>query len=346
MAEHRLLVRNLSACYDKMTVFNELNFSVGRGELLSVMGVSGCGKSTLLRVLSGFLEPAAGEIEIDGRLVASGGGASVSASQRGVGLMFQNFALFPHMSVGENVAFGIRKMNNASVRVAELLALVQMSGFESRSIDTLSGGQRQRVALVRALAPKPAVLLLDEPFANLDAQLRRPIAQMLKSVLKHEGAAAVMVTHDGAEALSLADQVAILEVQGEEPAHLTQIGTPEDVYWHPHSETVARLTGRSIIMDATAQGDSANTSMGSIPIDRSCAGSIRIMIRPDTIRWQHGEGEPFEVEDVYFCGPGYAVVVRNGEHRFELLNVIEPPAVGMPLRFTLTRPAVVLDSNP
>jgi iron(III) transport system ATP-binding protein len=345
MVEHRLRVRNLSVRYDSEPVFEGLDFSVAQGKLLSVMGVSGSGKSTLLRVLSGFMDPFEGHVEIDGRVVASGGGNRVSASQRGVGLMFQNFALFPHMSVGENVAFGIRKERNASVRVAELLSLVQMSGFESRSIDTLSGGQRQRVALVRALAPKPAVLLLDEPFANLDAQIRRPIAQMLKSVLKHEGAAAVMVTHDGADALSLADQIAILEVKDGRPARLSQIGTPEDVYWQPHTETVARLTGRSLILECTAHGDTAESPMGILPIDRPCEGSIRIMIRPDTIRWAHGDDEPFEVEDVYFCGPGYAVAVRCGEHRFELLNVIEPPTVGMPLRFTLTRPAVVLDPH-
>ncbi len=342
MADHRLRVHGVSAGYQDQLIFDEISFTVGRGKLLSVMGASGSGKSTLLRVLSGFLDSATGDIEIDGRHVVEQGHTRVSAAKRSVGLMFQNFALFPHMSVGENVAFGIRSQPDAASRVESLLSLVQLTGFEPRSIDTLSGGQKQRVALVRALAPRPAVLLLDEPFANLDAQIRRPIAQMLKSVLKHEGTAAVMVTHDGREALSLADEVAILESQAGAPARLTQIGSPESVYWQPESATVARLTGRAIILEAEADGQYAESSMGRLEIDQNYRGAVQLMIRPDTIQWSQGNNERFVVQDVYFCGPGYAVVVHSEDAQFELLNVPNPPDIGTPLRFSLTKPAVVL----
>lgn len=344
MAEHRLRVDGLSAGYQDQLIFKDLSFTVGRGKLLSVMGASGSGKSTLLRVLSGFLDPISGDVDIDGRHVVVQGRTSMSAAKRSVGLMFQNFALFPHMSVGENVAFGIRSQPDAASRVAALLSLVQLTGFESRSIDTLSGGQKQRVALVRALAPKPAVLLLDEPFANLDAQIRRPIAQVLKSVLTHEGTAGVMVTHDGREALSLADEVAILESQDGAPARLTQIGCPESVYWQPETATVARLTGRTIILDAEADGQYAESAMGRLKIDQECRGTVQLMIRPDTVRWTSGDKERFVVKDVYFCGPGYAVAVHSEDAQFELLNILNPPEVGTPLRFSLTKPAVVLQS--
>ena len=342
MDEQRLKVRSLAARYAQTDVFNDLSFGVEGGELLAIMGRSGSGKSTLLRVLSGFVEPYDGTIAIDGRIVTNGSSLTVPASRRGVGLMFQNFALFPHMTVAENVGFGIRGHANQKARVNELLASVELAGFENRKIDTLSGGQKQRVALVRALAPKPALLLLDEPFANLDVQIRRPIAEMLINLLRTTETSAVMVTHDGRDAMSLADKVAILENTSDGSASMSQIGTPEEVYWSPRTSTVAALTGHVVIVDGEADGNRAQTPLGLLPIQADMQGRVRLAIRPSTLKWEVVDGESAIVDDSYFSGPGYTLVVRCGDIRFELSNAEQKLEQGTPLRFSLTQPATVV----
>ncbi|MGB0648500.1 MAG: ABC transporter ATP-binding protein, partial [Bradymonadia bacterium] len=339
MDDQRLKVRSLGARYAQTDVFKGLSFDVKGGELLAIMGRSGSGKSTLLRVLSGFVKPCEGTVAIDGQVVTDGPRLAVPAARRGVGLMFQNFALFPHMTVAENVGFGIRGHVNQKARVSELLTAVELKGFESRKIDTLSGGQKQRVALVRALAPKPALLLLDEPFANLDVQIRRPIAEMLIHLLRSTGTSAVMVTHDGREAMSLADKVAILENTPGGAATMSQFGTPEEVYWAPKTSTVAALTGQVIIVDGEGNGNQAQTALGVLPIHPSTHGHVRLMIRPSTLNWAVVEGEPAIVDDAYFCGPGYTLAVRCGDIRFELFNAKHKLEPGTSLRFSLTQPA-------
>ena len=257
-------------------------------------------------------------------------------------LMFQNFALFPHMTVGENVGFGLRGNANQQTRVRELLASVELAGFENRKIDTLSGGQKQRVALVRALAPKPALLLLDEPFANLDVQIRRPIAEMLTTLLKRTGTSAVMVTHDGREAMSLADNIAVLENSSRGSATMTQCGKPEEVYWSPKSSTVAALTGEVIVLRGEANGHHAQTPLGKIPIQLPMQGAVRVMIRPSTLNWEVADGETASVEQSYFSGPGYTLGIRCGDTIFELSNAKQKVAIGTTLRFSLTQPAAVV----
>src|SRR5919199_1767730 len=209
-----------------------VKLTLNKGDLLSLLGPSGCGKTTLLRLIAGFEQPQAGTIEIAERIVAGKGGW-VPPEQRDVGMVFQDYALFPHLTVAKNVAFGLRNLGkhtslDIKKRTVEAIALIGLEGLENRYPHELSGGQQQRVALARALAPRPALILLDEPLSNLDVQVRLRLRQEVRDILKATGTSGVFVTHDQEEALSISDWVAVMR-QG----RLEQFGTPEEVYREP-----------------------------------------------------------------------------------------------------------------
>ena len=235
-----LRLRDLGHAYGPTQVLDGVSLEVAQGELLAVLGPSGCGKTTLLRALAGLLTPARGRIEIQGRVVAEGGRERVPCEARGVGLVFQEYALFPTLTVGDNLAFGLRRPDPD--RVAGLLQRVGLAELADRRPAQLSGGQQQRVALARALAPAPAVLLLDEPFANVDAARRDELGALLRSTVAEAGVAGVLVTHDQEAALGLADRVAVL-LPGPRGGRLAQLAPPEEIYRQPASWAVATLTG-------------------------------------------------------------------------------------------------------
>ena len=344
MSEPRLSVKNIAAGYNGELVLDSVSFEVRAGELLAIMGTSGAGKSTLLRVLCGLMDARQGEIIIDGQRVVYDGKTLVAVEKRGVGLMFQDYALFPHLNVEENVRFGIRHLDDGYERVNALLDAVDLSGFAHRDVRSLSGGQKQRVALIRALAPKPALLLLDEPLANLDADRRRPIAQLLRSMIQAEGTAAIMVTHDRSEALGLSDRVGVLDNgQGAEGAKLVQIGTPEDVFWHPRSLAVARLTGDSVLCECQANGRRGETVFGEVELTSEHFGLVQVLIRPQCLRWAATFAGEFRVLSQYFTGPGYQVEVESSTGlKCTLNNVMTPPPPETELTLEVTKPVVVL----
>ena len=342
MSNTRLKVEELTAGYGDLKVLEGLSFDLASGELLAVMGGSGTGKSTLLSVLCAFMNGSAGEIHVDETLMTSEGSHRVNPGERKMGLMFQNFALFPHMSVGENIAFGIKDKENAHARVKELLELVELAGYEDRSPQSLSGGQKQRVALVRALAPRPALLLLDEPFANLDAEIRHPIARLLKRILKQEGTAALMVTHDHQDALRLADRVAILEPLASGGCSFSQIDSPENIFWHPKTRSVASLTGPAIFLDAQIHEGIASCALGSIPLKTEVHGSHTLMLRPETLDWTESENGTFEVREVYFCGPGYGADITGDGLEITLENLSVAPNRGSKINLKVNRDPVLL----
>ncbi|MFP4513823.1 MAG: ABC transporter ATP-binding protein [Acidimicrobiales bacterium] len=248
--------------------------TVPLGSLVALLGPSGSGKSTLLRIIAGFEVPDAGTVEIDGRRVA-GGGVWVEPEQRRVGMVFQDGALFPHLTVERNVAFG----EPAPGRVSECLELVGLAHRAGSYPHELSGGERQRIALARALAPDPAVVLLDEPFAALDAGLRSALREDVAGILRRAGASALLVTHDQQEALSLADEVVLMDA-----GRVAQTGTPEEVYARPASRWVAGFLGAAEVLPGTAADGYVETELGRLPSDDPGArGPVEIMIRPEVL---------------------------------------------------------------
>jgi ABC-type Fe3+/spermidine/putrescine transport system ATPase subunit len=241
-----LQIRNLHKSYDGQTpVLTNIQLEIGAGEIVCLLGPSGCGKTTLLRIVAGLEQADRGMIHLDGQDLAQ-----IAVHQRQFGLMFQEFALFPHKSVGENVAFGLRmnKQPNRQIaeRVAAMLALVNLRGYMKRSVLELSGGERQRVALARSLAPSPRLLMLDEPLGSLDRALREELMNELRTILKRVGVTALYVTHDQQEAFAVADRLVVMH-----GGQIEQIGTPEQVYQRPANELVARFLGFNNLLPAT-----------------------------------------------------------------------------------------------
>lgn len=259
-------------------VVDHLNLSLPAGRLLALLGPSGCGKTTTLRVVAGF-EESQGEVHIGGVQVA-GPGVFVPPEKRGVGMVFQDYALFPHLSVLDNVMFGLGGLprQQRRERARETLALVGLTIFESRMPHQLSGGQQQRVALARALAPHPTLLLLDEPFSNLDAALRLGTRSEVRSILRDIGATAILVTHDQEEALGFADELVVMR-----GGRIEQQGTPEQLYSAPGSAFVANFLGRSNLLPSTAQGGRAMTVLGELPTHTPVQGAALLSVRPEAL---------------------------------------------------------------
>ena len=260
-------------------VLDGLELAVAPGEVLALLGPSGCGKTTLLRVLAGLEEADAGSVVLDGQTVLEAGRTRIPPERRGVGLVFQDFALFPHLDVRQNIAFGLRGRDARprDARVDALLGQFDLRPLAERRPDALSGGQQQRVALARALAPEPRVLLLDEPFSNLDASLRRRLRVALREQLKAIGVTSVLVTHDEAEALSLADRVAVLDA-----GRVAQVATPEVIYGKPASLAVARATGQVNPVPGEALGAWIRTPLGELR-GHGPDGEAVALLRPEQL---------------------------------------------------------------
>ena len=256
----QLEIKNLSVSFGKDEILRDVNLSVEQKELIAVLGSSGAGKSTLLRLIAGFEVPSGGEIWLSGKKVSSTD-TLTAPERRGIGIVPQDAALFPHLTVAGNIEFGLKGLDKAQKhsRVQELLKLVRMEEFADRKPDQLSGGQAQRVALARALANKPALVLLDEPFSALDAELREVLRSEVKAALKAEGATAILVTHDQEEALSLADRVAIMR-----NGTIIQVGTPTEIYNAPADLGIATFLGDSVLIDGEVVDGKIHTSLGKL----------------------------------------------------------------------------------
>lgn len=278
MAQSALRVQGLSKQYGALVAVDAVSFELASGEILALLGASGCGKTTTLRLIAGLEVPDAGEIWLGDRRV-SGGGDWVQPEDRRVGMVFQDYALFPHLNVAANVAFGLRQYrDDRQARVAEMLDVVGLAGLDKRMPHQLSGGQQQRVALARALAPQPNVLLLDEPFSNLDAALRAQVRSEVRAILRQTNVTSIFVTHDQEEALSLADKVAMMH-QG----RILQFGTPHQIYNQPANREVAQFIGEANFVPAMAHGMMATSPLGEIPLVREAHGAVDLLIRPEMI---------------------------------------------------------------
>jgi iron(III) transport system ATP-binding protein len=306
----RLSLSGIERRYGDVVAVRRLDLSVREGELVALLGPSGCGKTTTLRLIAGFEAPDAGSIEIAGQRVADDR-RFTPPERRRVGMVFQDYALFPHLSVGRNVAFGIARERDRQERVADALAQVGLDGLADRMPHQLSGGQQQRVALARALAPRPDLILLDEPFSNLDPHLRAQVRDEMREILRRAGATAVLVTHDQEEALSLADRVAVMFA-----GQIAQLDAPETIYHCPVDRAVAGFIGEAHFVRGHAQGDRVETSLGSLPLANEAAGAVDVLIRPEAVRVSPvdaGEGVPGMIRSRRFAGRDLLLAIEFGQ---------------------------------
>ncbi|WP_033294061.1 ABC transporter ATP-binding protein [Amycolatopsis jejuensis] len=294
-----LTVSGLTKAFGTTRVLDGIDLHVPAHGLTAVLGPSGCGKTTLLRIVAGFADPDSGTIAFGPDTVA-GPGRPVPPQRRRVGFVPQEGALFPHLTVAANVTFGLPRAARAD-RLPELLELVDLDlGVAQRYPHQLSGGQQQRVALARALAPSPAVVLLDEPFSSLDAGLREGTGRAVAAALRATGATAVLVTHDQSEALSLADQVAVMRA-----GQLVQLDTPSAVYRTPRDPGVASFVGDAVLLPAEVHNGLATCALGAVAVRDAPPGKVQVLVRPEQIRLADAsspDGVAVEVEDLSYYG--------------------------------------------
>lgn len=363
MTDSSVELSNIVKRFDSFTAVERFSMSLESGSFVTLLGPSGCGKTTTLRMVAGLLDPTEGDIRIRGRRVNE-----LPIHQRNLGLVFQNYALFPHRNVYDNVAFGLkyRKVSRADIRlrVKNALELVQLPDLGKRMPSELSGGQQQRVALARAIVIEPDVLLLDEPLSALDANLREDMRIELKRIQTQLGITTLFVTHDQSEALAMSDKIVVMR-----DGVVEQIGAPREVYDTPVSEFVAGFLGAANILDARVKQSTSDSvlievdELGSVPVPRvRCKSStqgaaVRLVLRSEHLQVLRagnsppGDGLYFDgqVITVDYQGQAVRYFVRCGPHILQALNMLDGPAFNEGDRVILTvrnRDAVVLEAKP
>lgn len=321
MSSTVLLLKDVTKQFEAQPqpAIDRVSMTLNQGELLGLLGPSGCGKTTLLRIIAGFEQLNSGAVTLAGRSVC--GPRWVPPEQRDVGIVFQDYALFPHLTVEKNVAFGLRhalrKAGSAQIRrqTAEAIALVGLQGFEKRYPHELSGGQQQRVALARALAPRPSLVLLDEPFSNLDVQVRLYLRQEVRDILKRVGASGVFVTHDQEEALAIADRVAVMR-----NGKIEQLGVPEDIYGAPASRFIAEFVTQANFLPAHRGRQGWETEVGcfNVSVAPCDSGDMpsnlergELMIRQEELQLERAADAPLLVRDRQFLGREYKYCLQT-----------------------------------
>ncbi len=297
-----LTVEGVSKRFADEAVLHDVDLVVSEGSSVTLLGPSGCGKTTLLRVIAGLERPDNGAVSLGDR-VLTGSGRFVSPERRRIGMVFQDWALFPHLNVYENVAYGLARNGGQVDRpVEEALEMVGLSGFGKRMPSTLSGGEQQRVAIARAIAPRPDAILLDEPFSNLDAALRATIRSETRALLRELEMTTIFVTHDQGEAFVLGDEVAVMK-----EGVIHQQATPDILYSSPSDPWVAAFVGEANLLDGEAAGEVATTILGQIPLANPAHGPHQILLRPEQISLRPGDAG--QVKDVEFYGHDCSYVV-------------------------------------
>jgi iron(III) transport system ATP-binding protein len=290
----------VSKRFGSVRAVEDANLCVELGEFVALLGPSGCGKTTFLRLIAGFETPDAGTVAIDGRHVA--GTTWVAPERRHVGMVFQDYALFPHLTVAENVGFGLDRRGRAP-RVSEALELVGLGGLDDRYPAELSGGQQQRVALARALAPRPAVVLLDEPWSNIDPLMRASMRDELCSILRAADVTVVLVTHEREEAFSLADRIALMQ-----HGTIVQSGSPEEIYFEPATRWAAEFVGAANLLAGRAADGKVETAIGAFTSDRGNGSApVDVLVRPELLELRPDPdgaglviGREFRGHDVFY----------------------------------------------
>ncbi|WP_424533382.1 ABC transporter ATP-binding protein [Sphaerisporangium viridialbum] len=340
-----LTIRRLTKSFGSVQALAGVDLDVPEHGITAVLGPSGCGKTTLLRLVAGFATPDGGTIAFGDSMV-SGPGTAVPPQRRKVGYVPQEGALFPHLSVADNITFGLPRADRRSRRqLDELLDLVELDAATAkRQPHELSGGQQQRVALARALAPRPSIVLLDEPFSSLDASLRLSTGQAVAQALQSAKATAILVTHDQNEALSLADQVAVMR-QG----RLVQVGTPDDVYTTPADPAVANFVGAAVLIPAVISGTTARCALGELATrPGTVQGEAQVLIRPEQIEiLSEGTGVPAVIDAITYFGHDATVALTlqpDGPQVTARVSGTRTPRPGTPVHLTVTGPVIAYSS--
>ncbi|MCQ8897268.1 ABC transporter ATP-binding protein [Limnobacter humi] len=314
----------------------DIGFALKAGTIACLLGPSGCGKTTLLRAIAGFLPPSSGEIRIAGRCVSKPGEV-LNPEKRQVGVVFQDYALFPHLTVQDNIAFGLHGEPAAhrKARCSDLLELVGLQSLARRYPHELSGGQQQRVALARALAPRPALMLLDEPFSNLDVELKERLTLEVRDILKAERMSAILVTHDQHEAFSMADEIGVMD-QG----RLQQWGSSYALYHQPNSRMVADFIGQGVFLPARRSAQGIAFELGELPLQQSqvpCDGEFDVLVRPDDII--HDDASPLQARVVRKAFRGadflYTLALDSGDQVMALVPSHHNHTIGEPIGIRL-----------
>jgi iron(III) transport system ATP-binding protein len=327
-----LQIRSLSHAYDRDVVLHDVSMDVAAGEIVCLLGASGSGKSTVLRLVAGLEDIQAGEVRIDDELLA-GPGLSPAPESRKFGFVFQDHVLFPHLNVEQNVAFGLSDLPESKrhQRAQDELASVGLAGFGQRYPHTLSGGQQQRVALARALATRPRLMLLDEPFASVDSTLRRGLREDARRVLRERNVPAIVVTHDAAEAMEMADRILIIDA-----GRVVQAGPPHEVWDAPANRFVAELFCNADGFDAGAHDGQVMSPFGAVPVANGSqpdSGECTVIARPEAVDLRLDEGSSCTVTDTRFLGDRWLIVVGAGDARLRSSQPIDCALkVGDPVR--------------
>lgn len=283
MSDYAVVCTGVKKAFGATAVVDDVSFTIRPGHILALLGPSGCGKTTTLRLLAGFEELDAGAVDIGGQRVAEAPHFHLPPEKRRVGMVFQDYAIFPHLSVAQNIAFGLGRGAQAQAQTEAMLALVGLKGLGETMPHELSGGQQQRIALARALALEPAVVLLDEPFSNLDSSLRTQVREEVRALLKQSGATAVFVTHDQEEALFVGDEIGVMRA-----GRLEQIGAPQQVFHHPQTRFVAAFMGQADFVPGVVEHGGVETPLGRTPLATRLAmgTAVTVAVRPDDVLLQ------------------------------------------------------------
>ncbi|BBN82608.1 ABC transporter [Pseudoalteromonas sp. A25] len=313
-----LILEKISYQYQQQNVISELDLSVAHNEIVCLLGASGCGKTTTLKAIAGLIKPQHGRVVIHGQCM-SNEQLFVAPQHRNIGMMFQDYALFPHLNVAQNIAFGLSKLHKRErlARVAQMVELVRLEGLEKRFPHELSGGQQQRVAIARALAYKPNLLLLDEPFSNIDTQVRFQLINDIRSIIKDQQVSAIFVSHSKDEAFAFADKLAIMH-----EGKIAQLDNAQTLFQKPKSKTVAEFLGRGIYLDANRfNGQSVSTHFGDVTSVTALPDTHeqgQIYVRPQHLELVNDPTGQVEILQQRFIGTDYVYHIKVGDQQLEV----------------------------
>ena len=347
--EAALVLSDVSIGYGTESVVHNASLDLEHGQIGCLLGPSGCGKSTLLRGIAGFEDLHYGEIRMHARVLSSTAG-SLAPELREIGMVFQDFALFPHLTIGENIAFGIRKWPNPkrSQRIRQLLEMVGLSEFEQRYPHSLSGGEQQRVALARALAPRPKLLLLDEPFSSLDVEMRQTLVPEVRQILLQEEISAILVTHDQMEAFTMADKIGVMKA-----GQIHQWDSGYNLYHRPETRFVADFIGEGEFLRVKViDHRSVDSSLGTLHSNRDhgfdIGDDVEILIRPDDVLHDDESSLTAKITSKHFRGSHflYRVVMDNGQPLFCFTSSHHNHAIGDKIGITLDVDHLVMFKSP